>query len=105
MRNAPTLILGACLLLLPGAAFAQSQPQSKATVDTGPGSAAQTAPGTQPGAVAYPDNPAGTPVAGDKGAPVVTDKAACPTAGNGRCADRPAPSGSASEGTVKTTTE
>jgi hypothetical protein len=81
--------------LLAGAASAQSEPQSKAT--TRPDAGQQTLPGAQPGAVAYPDNPAATPAAGNEGAPVVTDRAACPSPGNGRCPDRPAPSGAASE--------
>lgn len=45
---------------------------------------------------AYPNSPNGSPAAGDKGAPVVTDRAAC--AGTGAaaaCADSPKPSSAA----------
>lgn len=52
----------------------------------------------KPGAVAYPNNPSETPAAADNGAPVVTDKAACPT--NAKCPDKPAPSSQADSATT-----
>lgn len=93
MKNVQTIVLAALLAGLVSAAAAQSEPQSKATMLP---SATQTIPDAAPPTVAYPDSPAGTPMADSKGAPVVTDRAACPASGNGRCPDRPEPSGSAS---------
>ena len=55
-------------------------------------------PNGKPGAVAYPANPSGTPATESKGAPVVTDKAACPS--GTKCPDKPAPSGQADSATT-----
>ena len=52
----------------------------------------------KPGSVAYPDNPSATPQAQNKGAPVVTDKAACASAT--RCPDKPAASVAADTGST-----
>ena len=56
--------------------------------------------------VAFPNSPNGSPAAADKGAPVVTDKAACAN-GSGAtatCADSPKPSKAADTSDVKITT-
>lgn len=63
-----------------------------------PGSALADDATAKTGAVAYPDNPSGTPQAQNNGAPVVTDKAACPS--GSKCADKPAPSASADSATT-----
>lgn len=54
--------------------------------------------GKAPDAAAYPNSPNGSPMTGAKGAPVVTDKAACGTTTAGPstgCEASPAPSGKA----------
>ena len=56
--------------------------------------------------VAFPNSPNGSPAASDKGAPVVTDRAAC-TGGTGAtatCADSPRPSGKADTSDVRIAT-
>ena len=45
-----------------------------------------------PDTAAYPNSPNGSPATADKGAPVVTDKAACSGMGASACADSPKPS-------------
>lgn len=82
MRKLLPAILSACVILA-GASAAFGQAANPAS------------PGDATGAVAYPDNPSNTPAAANGGAPVVTDRAACGTAGVGRCPDRPQPSASA----------
>lgn len=46
----------------------------------------------KPNSAAYPNSPGGDPAAGDKGAPVETDKSACT---GSKCPDKPAPSADA----------
>lgn len=86
-RSLTTLSLAASLMLpiLSGLALA-------------PGSAWADDASAKTGAVAYPDNPSGTPQADNNGAPVVTDKAACPS--GSKCADKPAPSATADSATT-----
>ncbi|MFC5067344.1 hypothetical protein [Flaviflagellibacter deserti] len=87
MKTVRILLAGLSLAAMSGMALAQSTP---------PAGTPQT---SKPGVVAYPDNPAGTPAAESKGGPVQTDRAVC--GATERCPDRPAPSGSASEGAVQ----
>ena len=57
--------------------------------------------------VAFPNSPNGSPAAGNKGAPVVTDKAACDGSGpTATCGDSPKPSKAAdtSDTTIATPT-
>jgi hypothetical protein len=56
--------------------------------------------------VAFPNSPNGSPAASDKGAPVVTDKAACAggTGPTATCGDSPKPSQAADTSDVKITT-
>ncbi len=61
---------------------------------------------TKTDSVAFPNSPNGSPAAVDKGAPVVTDKAACAggTAATATCADSPKPSAAADTSDVKIAT-
>ncbi len=56
--------------------------------------------------VAFPNSPNGSPAASDKGAPVVTDKAACAggASATATCADSPKPSGKADTSDVRIAT-
>lgn len=61
--------------------------------------------GKAPDTAAFPNSPNGSPASGNKGQPVVTDKAACSGAGaTATCADSPKPSGAADTSDVKITT-
>ncbi len=54
---------------------------------------------------AFPNSPNGSPAAGDKGRPVVTDRAACTGTGpTATCADSPKPSNAADTSDVKKAT-
>ena len=59
----------------------------------------------KPDTVAFPNSPNGSPAAGDKGQPVVTDKAACTGTGpTAACGDSPKPSAAADTSDVARTT-
>lgn len=58
----------------------------------------------QPDSVAFPNSPNGSPAAADKGAAVVTDKAACSGSGAVKCSDSPPASGKADTGDLKIAT-
>jgi hypothetical protein len=66
------------------------------------------APGGSPKApdtAAFPNSPNGSPAAGNKGQPVVTDKAACTGTGpTATCPDSPKPSNAADTSDVRITT-
>ncbi len=58
----------------------------------------------KPDTTAFPNSPNGSPAAADKGAPVVTDKAACSGAGATACPDSPNASTAADTSDVKVAT-
>ncbi len=57
-----------------------------------------------PDTVAFPNSPNGSPATTNKGAPVVTDQAACSGTGAAQCPDKPAPSAKADTSDVKIAT-
>ena len=59
---------------------------------------------SKPDTVAFPNSPNGSPATTNKGAPVVTDKAACSGTGASQCPDKPAPSAKADTSDVKIAT-
>ena len=59
---------------------------------------------SKPDTVAFPNSPNNSPATTDKGAPVVTDKAACNGTGANQCPDKPAPSAKADTSDVKIAT-
>ena len=106
--------LAALPLILAGAASAcpfQTQAARAPVVvaDNSPTSTATPAagdPSKKTDSVAFPNSPNGSPAAADKGAPVVTDAAACKggTSATATCADSPKPSNKADTSDVKITT-
>ncbi|WP_237478453.1 hypothetical protein [Lichenibacterium dinghuense] len=107
------IILGAALpLLLAGAAAAcPDARQASAPMVLADNAATSTpAPANgdsakKPDTVAFPNSPNGSPAAGDKGQPVVTDKAACTGTGpTATCGDSPKPSNAADTSDVAKTT-
>ena len=109
MRKLVTL--AALPLILAGAASACPfrAEASRASIVVADNAATSTpAPAAAPGkadTVAFPNSPNGSPAAADKGAPVVTDKAACTGAGSAAtCGDSPKPSTKADTSDVKITT-
>ena len=79
---------------------ADNAPTSSQAPDAGaPGVGTKT-----PDTVAFPNSPNGSPASGNKGAPVVTDKAACGGAGKAKCPDSPEPSKAADTGDTKIST-
>ena len=107
-----SILLAALPLILAGAASACpfGAEASRAPIVVADNAATSTpAPAGLPGkpdTVAFPNSPNGSPAAADKGAPVVTDKAAC-TGGTGptaTCGDSPKPSTQADTSDVKIAT-
>lgn len=106
----PLLLLAALPSLLAGLAFAcplASQAALKPVL-VADNAATSTPAGTsagKPDAAAFPNSPNGSPMAGDKGRPVVTDKAACTGAGpTATCPGSPAPSSAADTSDTKIAT-
>lgn len=106
--------LAALPLVLAGAAQASSRenrasPARIVLADNSPTSTQTPAAGDaskRPDTVAFPNSPNGSPAASDKGAPVVTDKAACVggAAATATCPDSPRPSNKADTSDVKIAT-
>ena len=104
------IILPAALLLLAGGASACPLSTRAAlapmlladnAATPAPAAGGQKAPDT----AAFPNSPNGSPAAGNKGQPVVTDKAACTGTGpTATCPDSPKPSNAADTSDVKIAT-
>ncbi len=104
----PVLLLAAAGAAAASCPFHEQASRAAATLvaDNSPTSTPAPASGTvkQPDSVAFPNSPNGSPAAGDKGAPVVTDKAACSGTGAVKCSDSPPASSKADTGDVKIAT-
>lgn len=104
------IILPATLLLLAGSASA-CPPSTRAALkpmllaDNAATSTPAPTGQKAPDAAAFPNSPNGSPAAGNKGQPVVTDRAACTGTGpTATCPDSPTPSNAADTSDVKIAT-
>ena len=104
------IILPAALLLFAGAAGACPSSTGAAlkpmlVADNAATSTPAPSGRKAPDAVAFPNSPNGSPAAGNKGQPVVTDRAACTGTGpTATCPDSPKPSDAADTSDVKIAT-